>query len=124
MFVINYNNENIRTLSAEINSLNLPGYSGIKKDSRIKDTFAQLIIKCGDLTSEQKSALIKVIDEHPTNEAARKANYRDNHKYKDDRRKAYSSVEDQFDMIYWDQVNGTTTFKDHRTAIKITYSKP
>jgi hypothetical protein len=50
--------------------------------------------------------------------AAAKADYVANHKYKDDRKKAYGSIEDQLDMIYWDQVNATTTFKDHVTAIK------
>lgn len=40
------------------------------------------------------------------------------------RRVAYGSVEDQLDMIYWDQVNGTTTFKDHIAAGKAAHPKP
>lgn len=44
--------------------------------------------------------------------------------YKRDRREAYGSVEDQLDMIYWDQVNGTTTFQDHVAAVKTAHPKP
>ena len=29
------------------------------------------------------------------------------------RKVEYGSIEDQMDMMYWDQVNGTTTWKDH-----------
>ena len=58
------------------------------------------------------------------NALAEEADYIANHKYKDDRKKAYGSVEDQLDMIYWDQVNGTTAFKDHVTAIKAAHPKP
>jgi len=34
------------------------------------------------------------------------------------RRGAYGLIEDQLDMIYWDQVNSTTTFKDHVAKVK------
>ncbi len=34
------------------------------------------------------------------------------------RRKSYPSLEDQNDMMYWDSVNGTTTFKDAIQAVK------
>ena len=27
-------------------------------------------------------------------------------------------IEEQLDMMYWDQVNGTTTWKDHVAAVK------
>lgn len=40
------------------------------------------------------------------------------------RRSAYGSVEDQLDMIYWDQVNRTTKWKDHITKIKGDHPKP
>ena len=55
---------------------------------------------------------------------AEKADYIANHKYKDDRLKAYGAIGDQLDMLYWDQVNATTTFRDHVAAVKATYSKP
>ena len=34
------------------------------------------------------------------------------------RKVEYGQVEDQLDMMYWDQMNGTTTWKDHITATK------
>ena len=36
----------------------------------------------------------------------------------------YGSVQDQLDMIYWDQVNGTTKFKDHAASVKVAHPKP
>jgi len=36
----------------------------------------------------------------------------------------YGPIGDQLDMIYWDQVNGTTTFKDHVAAVKADNPKP
>jgi hypothetical protein len=36
----------------------------------------------------------------------------------------YGSIQDELDMIYWDQVNGTTTFKDHAAAVKAAHPKP
>ena len=34
------------------------------------------------------------------------------------RPQAYGSVNDQLDMMYWDQVNGTTLWKDHIAKVK------
>ena len=34
------------------------------------------------------------------------------------RKVEYGSIEDQMDMMYWDQVNGTTTWRDHVAAVK------
>ena len=36
----------------------------------------------------------------------------------------YLPVEQQLDMQYWDSVNGTTTWKDHISAVKAKYPKP
>jgi hypothetical protein len=36
----------------------------------------------------------------------------------------YASIGDQLDMQYKDAVNGTTTWKDHVTAVKAKYPKP
>lgn len=44
--------------------------------------------------------------------------------YRAPRKKEYPLVKDQLDMIYHDQVNGTTTFKDAIDAIKAKYPKP
>ena len=34
------------------------------------------------------------------------------------RKVEYGQIEEQLDMMYWDQVNGTTTWKDHVAAVK------
>ena len=46
--------------------------------------------------------------------------------YQRDRKKTFDEIRigDQLDMIYWDQVNGTTTFKDYVAKIKSDNSKP
>ena len=44
--------------------------------------------------------------------------------YQEDRRIKYPNFSDQLDMIYWDQVNGTTTFKDAIGKIKSDNPKP
>lgn len=36
----------------------------------------------------------------------------------------YKSIRDQLDMMYHDQVNGTTTWKDHITTVKTNNPKP
>ena len=35
----------------------------------------------------------------------------------------YGPIADQLDMMYWDQVNGTTTFRDHIAAVKAAHPK-
>lgn len=35
----------------------------------------------------------------------------------------YATIEDQFDMQYWDKINGTTTWVDHLTAVKAAHPK-
>ena len=45
-------------------------------------------------------------------------------KYRDDRRIAYASLGDQLDMQYKDQLNGTTTWKDHVAKVKSDHPKP
>jgi hypothetical protein len=55
---------------------------------------------------------------------AEQTDYIANHKYKDDRETAYGSIQDQLDMMYWDQVNGTSTWKDHVNTVKTTHPKP
>ena len=36
----------------------------------------------------------------------------------------YLPLAQQLDLQYWDSVNGTTTWKDHVTAVKAKYPKP
>jgi hypothetical protein len=54
----------------------------------------------------------------------KRADYIANHQYKDERRQSYPSIGDQLDMIFWDQINGTTTFKDHVAKVKAAHPKP
>ena len=44
--------------------------------------------------------------------------------YKTARQEAYGSVQDQLDMQYWDNVNGTTTWKDKIAEVKADNPKP
>lgn len=45
-------------------------------------------------------------------------------RYRQRRRRAYPSVREQLDMMYWDAVDGTTTWVDEITRIKEEYPKP
>ena len=40
------------------------------------------------------------------------------------RQEAYGSIADQLDMLYWDEVNGTTVWKDHIAEVKANHPKP
>ena len=40
------------------------------------------------------------------------------------RQEGYGSIADQLDMLYWDEVNGTTTWKDHVAQVKADNPKP
>jgi len=35
----------------------------------------------------------------------------------------YLPINEQLDLIYWDQINGTTNWKDHISAVKAKYPK-
>lgn len=48
----------------------------------------------------------------------------ENDSYRSKRRVAYPSQEEQWDMQYWDQVNGTTTWKDAIAKVKSDNPKP
>ena len=43
--------------------------------------------------------------------------------YARNRAQAYASTGDQLDMQYWDNVNGTTTWKDHVASVKTQFPK-
>ena len=47
-----------------------------------------------------------------------------NNGYKRARQEAYPSVGDQLDMLYWDKVNDTTTWKDAIADVKLDNPKP
>lgn len=43
--------------------------------------------------------------------------------YAEKRAKAYPSIADQLDMMYWDKINGTDTWREAVCAVKIKYPK-
>jgi hypothetical protein len=45
-------------------------------------------------------------------------------RYRRRRRRAYSTLRAQLDMMYWDAMNGTTTWIDEITRIKELFPKP
>ena len=45
-------------------------------------------------------------------------------KYKKDRAVAYPSIQEQLDLQYWDQVNGTTKWKEAIAKVKADNPKP
>ena len=47
----------------------------------------------------------------------------DAQEYSRNRATAYASTGDQLDMQYWDNVNGTTTWRDHINEVKTRYPK-
>ena len=55
--------------------------------------------------------------------AQSKLNQQDNG-YKRARQEAYPSIGDQLDMLYWDKVNDTTTWKDAIADVKTDNPKP
>lgn len=73
-----------------------------------------------DLTAEEVEATLNTWAE---NERARQLDEEANG-YKTDRQLAYASIQDQLDMQYWDNVNGTTTWKDHIAQVKSDNPKP
>ena len=48
----------------------------------------------------------------------------DSEAYKDARASAYKSLAEQLDMLYWDGVNGTSTWSEHIAAVKAAHPKP
>jgi hypothetical protein len=73
-----------------------------------------------DLTAEEVEATLNFWAE---NERARQIDEEANG-YKVARQSAYASIQDQLDMQYWDNVNGTTTWKDHIAQVKSDNPKP
>lgn len=48
----------------------------------------------------------------------------DANSYKEQRQQAYKPLAEQLDMMYWDKVNGTTTWQDHIDQVKTDNPKP
>ena len=87
-------------------------------DFRLQDDGAGTYIKEWTSASPQPTQA-----EIEAAEATWQTNY-DAQAYARTRADAYASTGDQLDMQYWDNVNGTTTWKDHVAAIKAAHPKP
>jgi hypothetical protein len=48
----------------------------------------------------------------------------DANEYQRDRATAYPSIQEQLDMQYWDKVNGTTSWEDAISKVKLDTPKP
>tara|TARA_Y100000310_G_scaffold323944_1_gene385103 strand:+ start:880 stop:1215 length:336 start_codon:yes stop_codon:yes gene_type:complete len=84
-------------------------------DSKNK-VYANLIIHDDTKTKPTEKEL--------TDALAKRQSEFDNLKYSRDRANVYPSIDDQLDMQYWDQVNGTTTWKDAIAKVKADHPKP
>ena len=84
---------------------------------------AQFVLKGGELTWQSED-ITEPTDAEITAEQERLQAEYDAKQYARDRAVAYASIQDQLDMQYWDQVNGTTTWKDHIAQVKADNPKP
>ena len=80
------------------------------------------VVTIDDGTGSFDAAGNEVVTEKAKVDAARVE--LDKLKYKNDRVMEYPEIADQLDMLYWDQVNGTTLFKDAITKVKAENPKP
>ena len=93
---------NVQKLDKELKNAGIP-IDGCSSDGRID--FRQ------EATAEQKELAKKILAVHnPV-------------WYLEERRKAYSSIGDQLDMIYWDKINGTNIWQETITKIKADFPK-
>ena len=74
--------------------------------------FDQLVWDSDHTLEEIKTKYAELLAEYDANEYAR------------NRASAYDSIGDQLDMIYKDNLNGTTTHKASVEAVKAKYPKP
>jgi hypothetical protein len=84
---------------------------------------AQFVLKGGELTWQSED-ITEPTDAEITAEQTRLQAEYDAKQYARDRAVAYASIQDQLDMQYWDNVNGTTTWKDHIAKVKSDNPKP
>ena len=75
---------------------------------------------------DQEDGSVKVIDDDGNNVEIDETTVNawvDPNAYKYAREDAYPSIPDQLDMQYWDEKNGTTTWKDAIDKVKSDYPK-
>jgi len=84
---------------------------------------AQFVLKGGELTWQSED-ITEPTDAEITAEQERLQAEYDAKQYARDRAVAYAAIQDQLDMQYWDNVNSTTTWKDHIAKVKSDNPKP
>ena len=85
---------------------------------------AQFVISGNDILEWHSDDITQPTDAEITAEQERLQAEYDAKQYARDRAVAYASIQDQLDMQYWDNVNGTTTWKDHIAQVKADNPKP
>ena len=86
-------------------------------------------------TEEQKEMVISNVDDFynlisfqnnnvPTLTLTELETNANNASVSESRKSAYPTIQDQLDMQYWDNVNGTTTWNDHIAQVKADNPKP
>jgi hypothetical protein len=82
-------------------------------------------IAAGSLTEEAMIARGAAVTEQKAAEEARRiAEHEASLTYAEQRFRAYGSVFQQLDMLYWDMATGSSTWQDHIAAIKARFPKP
>jgi hypothetical protein len=82
-------------------------------------------IAAGELDEATMAARGAVVAEQQrAEEAKRQADYEASLTYADRRKAAYAPMAQQLDMQYWDDINGTTTWRDHIAEVKARFPKP
>ena len=69
-------------------------------------------------------ATAPVTEEQINAEVARLQAEHEAKEYQRDRAKAYPSIQEQLDLLYWDKVNGTNNWEAAIEAVKTEYPKP
>ena len=85
---------------------------------------AQFVLVEDEITEWHSEDITQPTDAEITSEQTRLQAEYDNNAYQRNRAVAYASIQDQLDMQYWDNVNGTTTWKDHIAQVKSDNPKP
>jgi len=90
----------------------------ILKDKAIRNTHTDTVTVFGDRAFDKDGKEITINTTKVNEELAKLKTDYDNKKYQRDRADSYPSIQDQLDMQYWDEINGTTNWKDAISKIK------
>ena len=78
----------------------------------------------GDVLTWEDESQTRPTDSEIATEITRLQTEYDNNKYQRDREISYPSIQEQLDLQYWDQVNGTTKWKEAIAKVKADNPKP